>query len=75
MDYKSLSNRRLFTVTVKTDGLKHITEPRNSSNSLLTGHTCLLKIIPDDDLMKLVRILPIWCKVVIKVNGGYSKES
>jgi hypothetical protein len=43
--------------------------------NFLTRHTCELKCIPGDDLMKLVERMPRVCKTVVKAKGGYFEES
>ena len=58
-----------------TTQLKCIKKEINSTNELLTRHTCLLKCIPGDYLMKLVERMPRVRKAVIKAKAGYFEES
>ncbi|CAJ0944200.1 unnamed protein product [Ranitomeya imitator] len=39
-----------------------------------SGHTCEVKIIPGDYLLKLIKRMPRVCKAVIKAKGGYFEE-
>ncbi|CAJ0933486.1 unnamed protein product [Ranitomeya imitator] len=38
------------------------------------GHTCEVKTIPSDYLLKLIKRMPRVCKAVIKAKGGYFEE-
>jgi hypothetical protein len=80
MDFGLLPNRALFCVPPlpchnTTDWLKRNKRERNSTNELLTRHTCSLKCIPGDYLVKLVERMPSRCKTVVKGKGGYFEES
>jgi hypothetical protein len=57
-----------------TDCLKRIKKEINSTNEILTRHTCLLKCIPGDYLMNLVERMPRVCTAGIKAKGGYFEE-
>ncbi|CAJ0968220.1 unnamed protein product, partial [Ranitomeya imitator] len=41
---------------------------------LSTWHTCEVKTIPGDYLLKLIKRMPRVCKAVIKAKGGYFEE-
>jgi tyrosine-protein phosphatase YwqE len=51
-----------------------IKKERNSTNELLTRHTCYFKYIPGDNLIKLVEIMPRVGKAVIKARVATLKN-
>ncbi|CAJ0953171.1 unnamed protein product [Ranitomeya imitator] len=57
---------------------KHLIESTNEMEPLkvweLQGHTCEVKTIPGDYLLKLFKRMPRVCKAVIKAKGGYFEE-
>ncbi|CAJ0935536.1 unnamed protein product [Ranitomeya imitator] len=44
------------------------------SGARIGGHTCEMKTIPSDYLLKLIKRMPRVCKAVIKAKGGYFEE-